>query len=200
MEAGGRGRGGGEGRADRCTGRRRIDLGVAHNFPLRSPFDPASVYGNRSSSSLIVDVFSAPRPLACQWPPPNQISRARVATTRSHTKLFSSKSSSTRVQGGWGHFACPSRSRDIHRDLERIAAAPRRTCVHASSRNLAACQLQCVCAFGLQFQVPSQTQLERCLCIVYKSTDTHPIHTHGIAGCMTNGERHRSCRKALDLL
>lgn len=51
--------------------------GVAHNFPLRSPFDPASVYGNRSSSSLIVDVFSAPRPLACQWPPPNQISRVR---------------------------------------------------------------------------------------------------------------------------
>ena len=67
--------GGGEGRADRCTGRRRIDLGVAHNFPLRSPFDPASVYGNRSSSSLIVFSHSAPRPLACTSGHPQTKSR-----------------------------------------------------------------------------------------------------------------------------
>ena len=100
MEAGGRGRRGGEGRADRCTGRRRIDLVWRIIFRLDHHLIPPpymeTAQVRRLSSSVTVPRARSRAPVAT--PKPNLASPR--ATTRSHPQLFSSKSSSTRVQGG----------------------------------------------------------------------------------------------------
>ena len=99
-EAGGRGGEGGEGRADRCTGRRRIDLVWRIIFRLDHHLIPPPYMETAQVRRLSSSVPRARSRAPVATPKPNLASPR--ATTRSHPQLFSSKSSSTRVQGGWG--------------------------------------------------------------------------------------------------